>query len=110
MNSNRGNLEVIKKHVQRHLKAGHPDPIAVGIADTYPGTGEVMARANLAYLMGEAEEPDNVWIGAPVAKPSEPAQVTSTGRNRANGRAPYRALTKEEAQQAAERNRTREAE
>jgi hypothetical protein len=110
MNSNRGNLEVIKRHVQRHLKAGHPDPIAAGIADTYPGTGEVMARANVAYLLGETEEPNNVWIGAPVAKPQEPTMANSTGRNRASGKAPYRALTKEEAQQAAERNRTRETE
>lgn len=57
-------LRVIKRAVQGHIQAGSADPIRDAIADTYPGTGEVMARANRAWLMGEADEPNDRRIGS----------------------------------------------
>lgn len=64
-NDNRGNLpylRTIKKAVQRHIEAGSADPIRDAIRDTYPVTGEIMARANRAWLMGEADKPNDIRI------------------------------------------------
>ncbi|ESZ50998.1 hypothetical protein ACYG9R_10650 [Mesorhizobium sp. RSR565B] len=65
MSEDQGNLpylRTIKKAVQGHVGAGSRDPIRDAISDTYPGTGETMAWANRAWLMGETEEPNDVWV------------------------------------------------